>query len=198
MAFGSAISDVVHVYERGIGKGWKQARAGLLGDAAGALYRQAVRDLEGEGFDPGKAVYRYSLDVAGADDRQETLSFESAGVPGGAWLQQAEAAAANLGAGDTVQILTLRAEYGVDRLELSASTKTGGKARATERAICFSAECHGPTPTTQWEAMGVGDRVSGPAVINGQTLTCAIPPGWSSHIDKYGNAQLKQNRSDRG
>jgi N-methylhydantoinase A/oxoprolinase/acetone carboxylase beta subunit len=40
--------------------------------------------------------------------------------------------------------------------------------------------------------MNVGDTLAGPAVINGATLTCPVPPGWTLRVDDYGNAELKR------
>ncbi len=199
-AFGSAISDVVHVYERGIGKTWVQSQGDVLIETAETVYRQAVRDLDGEGFDPGKAIYRYSLDIVCADGEQRTLSFESSGIPGAEWMKQVLDAASTAGISndDIVLIVTLRTEYGVDSHELVTSDRVGGKLQTTKRSMHFSEEFHGSIMAAQWDAMGVGDHINGPAMINGQTLTCAVPPGWSSVVDEYGNIQLKQNQGKGG
>ena len=53
-AFGSAISDVVHVYESAV------SRNGVESTGAG-LANQARRDLSGEGFDPAQASYEWEL-----------------------------------------------------------------------------------------------------------------------------------------
>ena len=37
---------------------------------------------------------------------------------------------------------------------------------------------------------GPADVVDGPAVVNGRTLTCAVPPGWTLRVDDFGNAEL--------
>jgi len=39
--------------------------------------------------------------------------------------------------------------------------------------------------------MNVGDKLAGPAVVNGATLTCPVPPGWELQVDAYGNAELR-------
>jgi N-methylhydantoinase A/oxoprolinase/acetone carboxylase beta subunit len=199
-AFGSAISDVVHVYERGIGKSWTQSLGDELIDAAGTLYRQAIRDLDGEGFDPGNAVYRYSFDITSDAGKQYALSFESSNVPGEAWLSEATdaASAANIPNDANVLIAVLRTEYSVGSHQLVESDRVGGKYQVTERTMQFSEDNSGSIMAVKWEDMGVGDHISGPAIINGETLTCAVPPGWSSIVDKYGNAQLTRTKGAGG
>src|SRR5205807_2079336 len=58
-AFGSSVSDVVHVYERSLGGG-ADVRA-----AADDLLATARRDLDAEGFDPDAAIIDVELDLAG-------------------------------------------------------------------------------------------------------------------------------------
>lgn len=191
-AFGSAISDVVHVYERGIGKTWAQSLGDVLIDAAGTLYQQALRDLDGEGFDPGHAIYRYSFDITDDAGKQYALSFESSNAPGKAWLSEAEdaASAMKISASANVLIVALRTEYSVGSHQLVESDRVGGQYQVTERTMQLSEGNVGSITVAKWEDMGVGDHINGPAIINGETLTCAVPPDWSSTVDKYGNAQL--------
>lgn len=194
-AFGSAISDVVHVYERGIGKTWVQANGDILIDAADSIYRQAVRDLDGEGFNPELALYRYLFEVKAKDGSTKTIVFGSENVPGDAWLKEAcnAMAASSVDDADAILVVTLRTEYGLDSHELSKSDRKGGNTQTTEREIRFSDGHSGPVVAANWESMGVGDQITGPAIINGQTLTCALPPGWSTTVDDYGNAQLAKS-----
>ncbi|MGH9005164.1 MAG: hypothetical protein ACRDYV_18740, partial [Acidimicrobiia bacterium] len=61
-AFGSSVSDVVHVYERSVG-------GGATAEAAEeALRAAAIRDLEAEGFDPEAATIDVELERAGNGD----------------------------------------------------------------------------------------------------------------------------------
>jgi N-methylhydantoinase A/oxoprolinase/acetone carboxylase beta subunit len=48
-------------------------------------------------------------------------------------------------------------------------------------------------PAYVWEQLNVGDRIAGPAMINGATMTCPVPPRWSLAVDAYGNAALKKD-----
>ena len=64
-AYGSAISDVVHLYESAV------LGADHLSSAGASLTGQATRDLAGEGFDPDKATYEWELRSAGGTARAE-------------------------------------------------------------------------------------------------------------------------------
>jgi N-methylhydantoinase A/oxoprolinase/acetone carboxylase beta subunit len=49
-----------------------------------------------------------------------------------------------------------------------------------------------PLPAYVWEQLNVGDTVTGPAMINGATLTCLVPPKWVLSVDAYGNATMNK------
>ena len=67
-AYGSAISDVLHVYERAL---TAKPEVAALTAAAQNLIEQAQRDLRGEGFDPAAASYHWTVQNA-ARERAET------------------------------------------------------------------------------------------------------------------------------
>ena len=60
-AYGSAIADVMHVYERAL---VSADPARELADVGLALRAQAARDLRGERFDPAQALYRWEIEGA--------------------------------------------------------------------------------------------------------------------------------------
>lgn len=184
-AFGSAQSNVSHVYERGIGK---PVDAEVLA-AAQALYDQARRDLEGEGFDPSTATYEYTLEFEGGDP---SASIAMNGAPGDEWLVLAKEARP-AGAGEAVIVLQLRSSFAVGSHDISERAPGGAQALPKERAIAFDGSAS-PTPGYAWEDLPVGQVVQGPAIINGKTLTCPVPPGWSLEVDRFGNGKLTRQR----
>ena len=40
--------------------------------------------------------------------------------------------------------------------------------------------------------MGPGATLAGPAVIDAEDTTYAIPPGWGYEIDEYGNGHIRK------
>ncbi len=76
-AFGSAISDVVHVYERSLGVTVGQGHDAVVA-AADDMSAAGRRDLAGEGFDPDEAETEVELDVHDGAEYQ-TVQGSSAG-----------------------------------------------------------------------------------------------------------------------
>jgi len=60
------------------------------------------------------------------------------------------------------------------------------------REMRFNGASEAASPVYRWETMNVGDIAVGPAVVNGSTLTCPIPPRWQLRVDDYGNAELSR------
>jgi N-methylhydantoinase A/oxoprolinase/acetone carboxylase beta subunit len=189
-AFGSAQSDVLHVYERGIGAPWTAAREGLLSGTAGALYVQAERDLEGEGFDPTKARYRYELEVGHDAASLQSLAFEHVGLPDAAWLETARHTLGPSGvdSDSPIALIRLWVRFPTDRHSIPerAQKKSTPRTEASPRSHAPGAARH------TWEQLERDDRVLGPAVVNGLTLTCPVPAGWVMTVDRFRNAQLQR------
>jgi N-methylhydantoinase A len=47
-----------------------------------------------------------------------------------------------------------------------------------------------PTRIFAWPALGIGQRISGPAVIEDWATTVLVPPGWAARLDEMGNLHL--------
>ncbi len=189
-AFGSAISDVVHVYERGTTSPWNAA---LHGDLAASIQTQAMRDLAGEGFDASKASFTWDVELGESEDDVSSVRAE---VPLGIGdalttaLGDALKAAGPIGTKPLHLVrLTTRTSVGSHGLS-RRHDKAIGQA-AGSRLTRFDGSSENPTPVRRWESMNVGDVVTGPAVINGATLTCPIPAGWTLKVDDYGNAEMR-------
>ena len=192
-AFGSSISDVVHSYERGVNVRWDSDATAALQPVVAELQTQAERDLKGEGFDPARAQYRWELDLGRTEAEVSTISLQ---VPLGhvsAVLSGLDAAVTSAKQqGQPALGLRLASRFvvgshGMAKRITKAATETPGK-----RAMRFSGGAESASPVYRWEALNVGDTVLGPAVINGATLTCPVPLGWSLRVDDYGNAELRR------
>ena len=70
-AFGSSVSDVVHVYERTLGVRASDSEA--VDAAVAALTETARRDLAGEGFDPDSAEIEVEQDTSQRDGRVDVV-----------------------------------------------------------------------------------------------------------------------------
>lgn len=189
-AFGSSVSDVAHVYERGVGLPWAPAHHAAITQTAQRLYTQAVRDLEGEGFDAAGAAYRYELEIGERTCRCEFQGEPDAGFAGA--LEQAMSAAGLAGATEPVVLVRLTARLPVGAKELSRRSERRESVKPGVRAMQFNGRGAEDLPAHVWEQLNVDDRVAGPAMINGATLTCPVPPGWTLTVDVYGNAVLQR------
>lgn len=191
-AFGSSISDVVHVYERGVGAKWDAANAAPVRDAAARLHAQAVRDLKGEGFDPAAASFRCELELGTGGRVTGTCRFAFEGEPGADFVQHADRAIREAGAAgkDPVQLVRLTARFEVGAKALQKREERRESVRPGSRPMQFNGRGPEPLPVHVWEQLNVGDSVTGPAMINGATLTCPVPPKWTLTVDGYGNAVL--------
>jgi N-methylhydantoinase A/oxoprolinase/acetone carboxylase beta subunit len=176
-AFGSSISDVAHVYERGVGR---SANDPATLAAALGLYEQAQRDLRGEGFDPDAAKYRYEIEEAG-----NTVRMEHAGAPTAAMF------AAQGPVPVSLLRLTARFEVGVNRLQKREHRRPSVKPGS--RAMQFNGRGAKALPAYVWDQLNAGEQIVGPAMINGATLTCPVPPRWVLCVDEYGNAALSRS-----
>lgn len=180
-AFGSAQSNVSHVYERGIGRtiGHEVLAAAQL------MYEQACRDLTGEGFDPNTAAFEYSLEFDGGEG-DATFRFD--GQPNGSWLGLAKEAV-GVNAGKPIIVLQVKSSFDVGSHEIEVRQPGGAAAASVARDVTFGGS---PVSTASfaWEDMPVGQTVNGPAVINGKTLTCPVPAGWTLAVDHFGNGKI--------
>ncbi|MGQ0696763.1 MAG: hydantoinase/oxoprolinase family protein [Panacagrimonas sp.] len=194
-AFGSSVSDVAHVYERGIGLTWEPGNQAAILHSAQGLYIQAQRDLKGEGFDPDGASFRAELEF-GRDDRiAGACRFDFKTEPGEAFVAAADKAVGDAGLSKTsepVLLLRLSARLEVGAKGLPARADRRESVKPGARSMQFSGRGAEPLPTHVWEQLNVGDIVSGPAMINGATLTCPVPPKWTLTVDAYGNAAMKK------
>lgn len=192
-AFGSAISDVVHTYERGVETECTRDGIHSVASTILELRREAERDLRGEGFDAAAAGFEWELHVGTDESSGESVRVR---------CQESDAAVILDTLADAV---VARAFEGVSLLSVRLSSRFAVGSHATRpirresrqgspvlRTARFNGKEASPTPVHRWEHLGTGDKIAGPALINGDTLTCPIPPGWTASVDDFGNLALER------
>lgn len=193
-AFGSAISDVVHGYERGVDMRWDGHAVATLTPTVNTLNTQAERDLRGEGFDPAQARFTWEADFGTTEAEVSTVRINSHAAEGTAVLGKLAAAVDQAGQVDRPMLaLRLSTRYVVGAHGIGRRTDRAAAQPPVKRDARFIAGARQAVDVHRWEAMNVGDRVLGPAVINGSTLTCPVPPGWQLAVDEYGNACMQRS-----
>lgn len=174
-AYGSAISDVVHVYE-----------AAILSDdevdrRAADEVDEATRDLRGEGLDPSKAFFRWEVRVVDGSIMGDELGFDDDLV----------AAAASLvaGAAGQVSLLRLRANYPLPRITLPEAEPSGDPVSVGARESQYGVD--GSLPTYAAASLA-GSSVEGPALVDGDSTTWLVTAGWEASVDGTGDAALSR------
>lgn len=176
-AVGSAVSDVVHVYERSLSRasaGDADEIRAILAD----LEATGRRDLAGEGFDPQTAVMTVELDADGSN------GVETARFAGGRGHEvTVDDALAGLSDDARVEVVRVRVTTELTPFEAPSREATVDGNGAGDV---------GDDGTTlhDWNALAPGARLDGPAVAAGGTMTCLVPAGWTLEIDDLGDGVL--------
>ncbi len=201
-AFGSAISDVVHVYERGIGADIVDpGGAGRVAESLGALYGLAERDLRGEGFSIDRAQIEIEADISNGKKEPVTVRLAATQNPDAAsvhaLLQEYRHQTPEAGAHDRamVQAVSVKTTYSVGEFKLPRQKKTGdskAKAEGTRPILVGGASI--AAEIFRWQDLRAGSSVMGPAIVAAETLTCLIPPNWQMARDEYGNGRLSRRQ----
>lgn len=182
-AFGSAVSDVVHVYERSLGVTAGQGHDAVVA-AADDMTAAGRRDLAGEGFDPAEAVTEVELDTR---DGTEHRTIRAAA---------AAQALARLDGETHVDVVRVRV-----RRHLASCQPPPREGRShgepTQRTLLLADGSTARVPVHDWAGLGPGRHVDGPALAAGGSMTCLVPPGWVLDVDNLGDAALRRARPDR-
>jgi len=166
-AYGSAISDVVHVYESAIVAGTP------LEQVADRLGSEARRDLRGEGFDPTYASLDWEV-------RSQTGSVSD--------VREEPAGLVATLEGDPT-LLRLTARYPLPRLHQPDVVRAGLASPVGSRPSSYGSD--GQLPT--YEAAGLVDsELAGPLLVDGGSYTWLVTEGWSLTTDARGDATLTQ------
>lgn len=192
-AFGSAISNVVHRYERGVDIRWDGHAIATLTPMVTAMSTQAERDLRGEGFDPAGAKFTWEADFGTTETEVATVRMDSHASDATMVLGALAAAVDRAGQVDRPMLaLRLSTRFVVGAYGVNKRTDRVQAQAPDQRDVRFIAGARQSAHVHRWEALNVGDSVDGPAVVNGSTLTCPVPAGWRLTVDDYGNAKLQR------
>jgi N-methylhydantoinase A/oxoprolinase/acetone carboxylase beta subunit len=194
-AFGSAVSDVVHVYERSLGVPAGAGRAAVTA-AADDMTAAGRRDLAGEGFDPdeaqtGQTQTEVELDVRdgdiyrtvrGSSAPEALLALDGARLDGAAH----------------VDVVRVRVRRHLSSCEPPPRAGAAADPAAPEqRDLLLTDGGTARVPVYDWAGLAPGRHVDGPALAAGGSMTCLIPSGWVLDVDDLGDAALRPARSAR-
>ena len=187
-AFGSSISDIVHVYEHGL-KASLTAEEGqrMIREVIERMRSEALHDMKGEGFSPDRVQLSLEAEVA---DTEGTLTpvMEDLSSTGGV---EPKFLGTHQG---TVELLRLRATASMAHYEVARHAPDG---HAPNEAIkghrdAIWGRVSDPATLFTWEALRPGNEVSGGAILESAWTTYPVLPGWVLRIDEYGNGHLQR------
>jgi len=227
-AYGSSTMDVLHVYERsahftlfdGNTAQWL-ADVGGFNSVVDSLTAQAARDFSGEGFDVTAVEYTLELDMkfggqlnvkrvaapkvrlAGPDDVQQLYqAFEIE------YSQAYSPLGLNPGAGVEIDALILKARLPQPPPAPPAPDRpSGGQVSLGARPAVWELGAGAvDTPVFEAAALPAGTRIDGPALVEAETTTTAVAPGWALLVDErsafiltheQGQPQSQEQRQSR-
>ncbi|MGZ3616996.1 MAG: hydantoinase/oxoprolinase family protein [Ktedonobacteraceae bacterium] len=187
-AFGSSISDIVHVYEHGL-KASLTAEEGqrVIRETIERMRSEALHDMKGEGFSPDRVQISLEAEIADTDGTltpvMEDLSSTGNVEPKFLGTHQG-----------TVELLRLRATASMAHYEVARHALDG---HAPNEAIkghrdAIWGRVSDPATLFTWEALRPGHEVSGGAILESAWTTYPVLPGWVLRIDEYGNGHLQR------
>jgi N-methylhydantoinase A/oxoprolinase/acetone carboxylase beta subunit len=187
-AFGSSISDIAHVYEHGLNvslagaEGQHEAR-----EVIGRMRTEALHDMRGEGFTPGRVGLSLEAEIAGPDGKLtsvvEELSSTAPAEP--RFLEEQQG---------TLELLRLRATASMAHYEPTRGAANGHApteaAKGHRNAIW--GRVSDPATLYTWESLRPGHEISGGAILESAWTTYPVLPGWSMRMDEYSNGHLQR------
>ncbi len=200
-AFGSAISDVVHVYERGL-RADVRTRDGARAfeDAVGAMRRIAARDLDGEGFDVASATVAIEAEMTDGAHQALTAVVDVTQLPREGYIAALLREYDKLAAKDAdrtraiVQAVQLKTSYSLAKHELPKRPADSNVAEASgNRVIAVNGKVVA-ADVYDWDELRGGATIVGPALASGATMTALVLPGWALHTDEFGNGRLRATK----
>jgi N-methylhydantoinase A/oxoprolinase/acetone carboxylase beta subunit len=200
-ALGSAISDVVHVYERSLMAELRPSAAtDQLQAALEAMRSQAHRDLKGEGFDSSEATLRLEVELSDGQHGPITVrlvapKWDAAALAKQLLTRYKQEAPAEYSRKQVVaDVVRLEARYHIgsyDPTPQPEGSADATQARLHERSILLSdGEVH--APIYEWERLQSGAVVTGPAIGAAGNTTCLVPSGWELIMDCFANGLLQR------
>lgn len=148
-AYGSAIAGVLHVYERAVVSADPVRE---ITEAGAGLQAQAVRDLQGEGFEPSRASFVWEIEDACGQQRSANGALIATALCGGL----------------KPQLLRLTARFAIAKPILPKYTASTAAAVKEQRASPLAPAGHLPVHN---HSTLFGRNLQGPAVVEGGTFT---------------------------
>ncbi len=197
-AFGSSVSDICHVYERGLAHIATSAEnAGSLQTILQEIKAEGTKDLLGEGIRPEGLTYEIEIEASGSKGHAIVIPCSESILANPKELQTAFASApgsaASISAKDiALELLRVRVKKPMSKphvAERALKSEDSAHAKTGTRKI-LGGSSNGEAQVYRWESLEPGNRVAGPAILEGINTTYFVPEGWTIFVDRFGNGAL--------
>ena len=204
-AFGMFAKDLGLEYARSCFRGQKQLDVAEIGGLYTDMRRQARADFARIGIQESQMSYQPTVEMRYAgqfhevevDMPAETLTAETLQVLLRNFHAKYEKMYTYSMTWRDAEFLTFRLKVTASRrpVTLAANAQAAGSVEAARRGsrLCLydgNAQAV-DTRVYDWDRMGPGHRLSGPALIDDKTTTVLVPPGFICEVDAYHNLVLR-------
>jgi N-methylhydantoinase A len=183
-AFGGSTTDIEHLYRHAFSQ--PATTAQMIAVPLATLLQQAGRDMAGEGFAPGDVTLRIGL-VFDRENAEIDAGLDTDVTAIGARL--IEQAAGREVFAVTVVAVSRVAHWTPPR---GISRTSAVRSKGT-RPIFWDGVTSTPTPIYDRETLAPGDRIEGPAVVEGSDTTYAVSLGWNLAVHPTGCFMLTRS-----
>jgi N-methylhydantoinase A len=197
-AFGSSVSDILHVYENSLAD-VPVSEDGVvrIRQVVEEMKAEGVKDLLGEGIRPDGIKYAVEIEFSGhggnsisvpcsedslRDDKRLRTTLRSALDSAGSTHD--EALSLEL-ARVSVKKTMPKPKLAERRLQGTDATRAW---KGTRKVLWGSSK--GEARIYDWDALQPGNRVEGCAILEDANTTHLVPEGWRAEMDRFGNAAL--------
>jgi N-methylhydantoinase A len=183
-AFGASVAEIAHVQEEWLYLDLEDdpSRQDRLARVTASARDRVVGDLEGEGLSPRDVRLETSVEVS-ADGRKWIVETEPDRVVSAVAEARREGAR-------VLEKLTVRGVSSMQVFEPKELPATHRKPQPYGKRGGLDGEFS----LYRWEELDPGAAVSGPAVIEADTNTCTIQPGWVLEVDGFRNGFLRRQK----
>ena len=199
-AFGSSVSDISHVYERGLpGVPVSDGVIADLGRILDEMKAEVIKDLLGEGVRPDDVAHEIEMEVSHSGRGSVAVRCSESSLTSAkellATLSSAFDPSEQPAEGMSLELIRLRAKKTMAKPRLVSRPLQGAAsthAHTGARPVSWGSR-NGEARIYRWELLQPGNQVEGCAVLEGVNTTYFIPDGWVMVVDSYGNGALSRN-----
>lgn len=186
-AYGVLVSDRRFHMSTSILKGWDEAQGATVASLE-ALRQRAVKELRAQGVDPKDAHIVESLDLRYRGQSFD-LTMPRANASPEAFHKLHQERFGYSSPGEALEVVNVRLTVTVPTDKPVPPPPEGGGPLPSHRDVLF-ADGWARTEVLQRPGLSVGSTARGPTIVEEESATTVVPPGWTLEVDRYGILHL--------